>query len=435
MTRTSIGLPDPYEVPTASGPLSGRVTLPGSKSITNRALIIAALADGPSTLRGVLDSDDTRYMVSALRSLGFEITADWNARTVQVTGLGGKIPAKAAELFVGNSGTSMRFLAALCAIGQGQYRLDGTAAMRKRPIGPLLDGLRQLGVDAFSENGDDCPPIRVSTIGIESGAVSMPGDLSSQYFTAMAMILPAASGEFRIDVEGDLVSKPYIDLTASTMAEFGVAMTHDNYRSITVQPCQHYRARDYVVEPDASAASYFFALAAVSGGEISVASLPPSSSQGDVHFVDLLGEMGSTVEKTEEITVRGPDRLAGITCDMNAISDTMMTLAAIAPFADGPTTITNVAHVRLKETDRLAATCAELARLGINVEEHSDGLVIHPGPLRPATIRTYDDHRMAMSFAITGTQFPGVKISDPGCVSKTLPEFWDILERLVGVST
>lgn len=428
-------LPDPYPVPLISEPVAGRITLPGSKSITNRALIIAALAEGRSTLRGVLDSDDTRYMVEALDALGFDIHADWDARTVEITGLGGELPAREAELFVGNSGTSMRFLAALCAIGRGQYRLDGTEAMRKRPIGPLLDGLRQLGVEAVSENGDDCPPVRIRSVGVESGSVKMPGELSSQYFTALAMILPAAQGEFRIDVEGDLVSKPYIDLTASTMAAFGVEMSHADYTSIAVQSGQRYAARDYTIEPDASAASYFFALAAVSGGSVSVAALPPTSTQGDVGFVDVLERMGCRIERSDEITVHGPDQLAGVDCDMNAISDTVMSLAAIAPFADSPTTIRNVAHIRHKETDRLAATSAELRKLGVTVEERSDGLTIEPGPLRPATVETYDDHRMAMAFAIAGTQSPGILISDPGCVSKTLPEFWEILQGLVPVST
>ncbi len=227
-------LPDPYPVPVAKGPVNGRVELPGSKSITNRALIIAALADGRSTLRGVLDSDDTRYMVAALEALGFDVVPDWINRKVTITGLGGEIPAREAELFLGNSGTSMRFLTALCAVGRGTFRLDGTQAMRKRPIGPLLEGLRQLGVEAVAENDDDCPPIRVSSTGLESGRARMPGNLSSQYFTALAMILPAARGEFRIEIEGDLVSKPYIDLTASTMAAFGVEMSHDDYRSIGV---------------------------------------------------------------------------------------------------------------------------------------------------------------------------------------------------------
>ncbi|CAN5679386.1 3-phosphoshikimate 1-carboxyvinyltransferase [soil metagenome] len=424
-------LPDPYPVPLASGPMSGRVALPGSKSITNRALIIAALASGTSILHRVLDSDDTRYMVAALQMLGFDIVADWENRTVEITGLGGRIPNADVELFLGNSGTSMRFLTALCAAGQGQFRLDGTEAMRQRPIGPLLDALRQLGVEAESERGNDCPPIRITTAGLEPGTVHMPGNLSSQYFSALAMVLPAAPGDYEIRVEGELVSKPYIDLTSSTMGAFGVTMEHVDYRSISVDSNQRYVAREYVVEPDASAASYFFALAAVSGGSITVADLPPTSAQGDVRFVDVLEAMGCSVERGEEITVTGPKGLGAVNCDMNAISDTVMTAAAIAPFAAGPTTISNVSHIRLKETDRLAATCAELRRLQIDVEERPDGLTIQPGEPQPATIHTYDDHRMAMSFAITGTQAPGISIADPGCVSKTLPEFWDILQGLV----
>jgi len=427
-------LPDPYPVPRVDGPVNGRVSLPGSKSITNRALLIAALADGRSTLRGVLDSDDTRYMAAALSALGFEIEAEWDLRTVKVTGQGGRVPASEAELFVGNSGTSMRFLAALCAVAEGTFRLDGTDAMRQRPIGPLLDALRQLGVDAISENGNDCPPIRITSSGLQSGTARVRGDLSSQYFSALAMVLPAASGPVEIEVEGELVSKPYIDLTAQTMAAFGVRMTHDDYTRIQVEPGSRYAARDYAIEPDASAASYFFALAAVTGGQITVANLPPDSAQGDVHFVDVLEQMGCQVERGAEITVRGPEQLRGVDVDMNAISDTVMTLAAIAPFADGPTTIRNVGHIRLKETDRLAATCAELARLGIEVEERQDSLTIQPGEPQPATVQTYDDHRMAMAFAITGARAGGISIADPGCVSKTLPEFWELLEDLISVS-
>ncbi len=424
-------LPDPYPVPVARGPVSGRVELPGSKSITNRALIIAALADGTSTLRGVLDSDDTRYMVGALEQLGFEIDTDWDARTVRVTGRGGLIPAPEAELFLGNSGTSMRFLAAFCAAGRGTFRLDGTEAMRQRPIGPLLDGLRQLGVDAISVKDDDCPPIRIRSVGLESGVARIPGNLSSQYFTALAMLLPAATGEFRIEIDGDLVSKPYIDLTATTMAAFGVELDHHDYQALTVPAGQRYRATDYWIEPDASSASYFFSLAAVTGGSISVAALPPGSAQGDVGYVDLLEQMGCQVSRNGEITVTGPETLQALDCDMNAVSDTVMSLAAIAPFASGPTTISNIGHIRLKETDRLAATCAELSRLGINVEERADGLTVHPGTPRPAQIHTYDDHRMAMSFAIAGTRCPGIEILDPACVSKTLPEFWELLGGLV----
>ncbi len=427
-------LPDPFPVPRINHPVVGRVQLPGSKSITNRAMIIAALAEGRSILRGVLDSDDTRYMAAALAALGLDIKPDWDERTVEVNGLGGKIPAREAELFLGNSGTSMRFLTALCAAGTGTFRLDGTEAMRKRPIGPLLDALRQLGVDAVSESGDDCPPIRISTRGLEPGHARMRGDLSSQYFSAMAMVLPAASGAVGIEVEGELVSKPYIDLTAATMSAFGVDMAHEEYSRIRVAPGQRYRATDYTIEPDASSASYFFALAAVSGGEITVADLPPASAQGDVHFVDVLEQMGCRIERDIEIRVHGPERLSGVDVDMNAISDTAMTLAAIAPFADGPTTIRGIGHIRLKETDRLSATCAELSRMGIQVEECPEMMTIQPGRPGPATIHTYDDHRMAMAFAIAGTQIDGIEVMDPGCVSKTLPEFWELLQELTGES-
>jgi 3-phosphoshikimate 1-carboxyvinyltransferase len=244
------------------------------------------------------------------------------------------------------------------------------------------------------------------------------------------MVLPAASGEVRIDVEGELVSKPYIDLTAATMDAFGVQMTHDNYTCIRVAAGQRYRARDYAIEPDASSASYFFALGAASAGRVTVADLPPSSAQGDVHFVDVLEQMGCQVERGTEVTVQGPHRLRGVDVDMNAISDTAMTLAAIAPFASSPTMIRGIAHIRLKETDRLSATYAELSRMGIAVEEHADALIIQPGDLHPATIHTYDDHRMAMAFAIAGTQADGIEIEDPGCVSKTFPEFWDLLDAL-----
>jgi 3-phosphoshikimate 1-carboxyvinyltransferase len=434
MTLNLATLPDPYPVARLAGPIHARIELPGSKSITNRALVIAALADGESTLRGVLDSDDTRYMVAALEQLGFDVTPDWNDRTVRVVGLGGRIPAREGDLFLGNSGTSMRFLTALCAAGKGEFTLDGIDAMRRRPIAPLLDALQQLGIEAVSINGDGCPPLRIRTLGIEPGAVEMRGDLSSQYFTAMAMVLPAASGPVSIRVLGDLVSKPYIDLTATTMAAFGVEMSHADYHEIRVSYGQHYRARDYAIEPDASSASYFFALAAVSGGIVTVANLPPASAQGDVQFVDVLERMGCGIERKSEITVHGPARLAGVDVDMNAISDTVMTAAAIAPFAATPTTIRNVGHIRLKETDRLAATCAELQRLGLGVEERPDSLSIQPGQPQPGVVQTYDDHRIAMAFAITGTQADGIEIADPACVSKTLPEFWSILEGLAGAS-
>lgn len=423
---------DPMPIPVASGPISGRVTLPGSKSYTNRALPIAALADGVSTIHGALDSDDTRYMVAALQELGIAVDADWDAGTIVVTGTNGVIPASEADLFLGNSGTSMRFLTALVTLGVGRYRLDGNDAMRTRPIGPLINGLRSMGVDVKELGAPGCPPIEVVTNGLPGETVVMPGDLSSQFFSALAMVAPYARGPMEIVVEGELVSKPYIDLTADAMATFGVRLRHENYRRIWVEPGQKYSAAEYHVEPDASAASYFFALAAVTGGAITVERLPSSSSQGDTRFVDVLEEMGCRIERGQhDITVHGPNRLQGVDVDMNAISDTVMSLAAIAPFADGSTHIRNIGHIRLKETDRLTALTTELSRLGIATDETEDSLTIYPGEPQPAIVETYDDHRIAMSFAITGVKAVGIRIADPLCVRKTVPRFWDILLGLI----
>lgn len=426
---------DPLAIPTPSRAIKASVSLPGSKSYTNRALPIAALARGTSTLFGALDSDDTRYMVDALETLGFDVHPDWAAETIEIEGSDGSIPALSADLYLGNSGTSMRFLTAMVALGHGVFRLDGTARMRQRPLSPLIDGLRSIGVDVQSESGTGCPPVRVRANGLPGGTITMPGHLSSQYFSAVAMVLPYAMSAMVIEVAGDLVSKPYLEMTASTMREFGVNLHHDDFKSFWVAPGQTYVGRSYDIEPDASAASYFFALAAVTGGEITVARLPFTSRQGDVRFVDILERMGCVVQRaTDSITVCGPEQLRGIDVDMNAISDTVQTLAAIAPFADSPVHIRNVGHIRLKETDRLAAVVTELRRMGVVVEEHADALTIYPTTPRAATIRTYDDHRMAMSFAIAGARVPGVQIADPECVAKTVPGFWGLLFPVLGHS-
>ena len=426
---------DPLPIPMATRPVSGRVNLPGSKSYTNRALPIAALATGTSALRGVLDSDDTRYMAGALEAMGFVVQADWDRGIIEIEGADGVVPARSADLFLGNSGTSMRFLTALACLGHGRFRLDGTERMRQRPLSPLIDGLASLRVGIRSEAGNGCPPVIVDADGLPGGTIAMPGDLSSQYFSAVAMILPYASGPLSIEVGGELVSKPYIDMTADTMRVFGVRLRHDNYRRLWVEPEQRYSGRTYDIEPDASAASYFFALAAATGGTITVERLPPSSAQGDLAFVDVLERMGCRVDRASDaVTVTGPDQLRGVDVDMNAISDTVQTLAAIAPLASEPVSIRNVGHIRLKETDRIHAVVTELRRTGIDVDEQSDGLVVHPGVPSPTVINTYDDHRMAMSFAIMGTQVSGTSIADPSCVAKTVPGYWDILFPLLGVS-
>ncbi|MBN1589862.1 MAG: 3-phosphoshikimate 1-carboxyvinyltransferase [Pirellulales bacterium] len=413
-----------------TGPIRGTIRPPGSKSITNRALVCAALADGPSTLTGVLDSEDTRIMLDALARLGLEISPDWAGRTARIAGCGGELPVAEADLFVGNSGTTVRFLTAMVALGQGTFRLDGTPRMRQRPIQPLLDALGQLGVDATGESGTGCPPVVVRARRLAGGRATVSGTISSQYLSGLLMAAAGARGPVEITVEGELVSKPYVEMTLAVMRSFGVRVESADPARYLVPAPQVYRACRYAIEPDASAASYFFAAAAITGGRVTVEGLSRDSLQGDVAFCDCLAQMGCNVEYgRERITVEaGP--LHGIDVDMNAISDTVQTLAAVALFAEGPTLIRNVGHIRHKETDRLAALAAELRKLGAAVEEGPDRLRIEPGSGRGATIETYDDHRMAMSLALVGLRTPGVVIRDPDCTAKTYPGFFNDLRAL-----
>jgi len=420
-----------------AGPVDGVVPVPGSKSITNRALLVAALADGESELLGALHSDDTRYMAAALAALGIAVTSDPANARFALRGGGGTFPAARADLFVGNSGTTMRFLSAALPLGRGVFRIDGVSRMRQRPIGPLLGALRQLGADAESELGTEAPPVVVRAAGLRGGRASMNGEESSQFFTALLLVAPYAREGIEIAVEGELVSTPYLPLTAAVMAAFGVEAELDRatWRTLRVRPGQRYRGRGYRIEPDASNASYFFAAAAVTGGRVRVEGLGAGSRQGDLRFLDVLAAMGATVrEEADAVEVVGPagGALRGVDRDLGPISDTAQTLAAIAPFANGPTTIRGIAHARLKETDRVAALATELRRLGQGVDEFADGLTIHPASITPVDVATYDDHRMAMSFAITALRAPGVRLRDPGCVAKTFPGFFDRLDELTG---
>jgi 3-phosphoshikimate 1-carboxyvinyltransferase len=433
----SATFPDALELDPVSRPIDATARIPGSKSITNRALLIAALADGESVLTGALFSDDTRYMAEALAALGIAVVADEAAEQFTVHGLNGQFPATAADLFVGNSGTTMRFLTAAVALGHGRYRVDGIPRMRQRPIQPLIDALNELGGNVTSEEGTGCPPVVVEANGLRGGHVAVAGDTSSQYFTALQIAGPYAEQGIEIEVLGDLVSKPYLLITASVMEAFGVSAEIDveHWKRLRIAPGQRYRARNYQIEPDASNASYFFAAAAVTGGRVHVDGLGSGSAQGDLHFIDVLKQMGARVTIAEDhVEVVGPPvgQLRGVDVDMNAISDTAQTLAAIAPFANGPTTIRGVEHMRHKETDRVSALATELRRLGQAVEERPDGLIIHPAPIQPASIETYDDHRMAMSFSITALRAPGIRILDPGCVAKTFPAFFERLAEVVG---
>ncbi|MCI0333216.1 MAG: 3-phosphoshikimate 1-carboxyvinyltransferase [Planctomycetes bacterium] len=424
---------DPLEITSVSQPVRGRVQPPGSKSITNRALVCAALAHGVSTLRGALDSEDTRVMIEDLRSLGFEIDSHDAGTILVVRGADGRIPALEAELFCANSGTTMRFLTALTTLGHGSFRLDGVERMRARPIGDLLDALNQLGAQAVSENDDECPPVVVHANGLPGGAATVRGDISSQFLSALLMAAPYALSPVELTIEGRLVSVPYVDMTRRVMQAFGVdVVATANFSSLKISNRRRYRGRDYAIEPDASAASYFFAAAAITGGCVRVDGLSFDSLQGDVAFVECLKQMGAEVEYGDDysITVEGR-ALKGIDVDMNAISDTVQTLAVVALFADGATTIRNVAHIRHKETDRIAALATELRKLGATVTEWDDGLTIDPGQLHAGTIETYNDHRMAMSFALAGLRIPGVRIANPKCVEKTYPNFFRDLTVLI----
>jgi 3-phosphoshikimate 1-carboxyvinyltransferase len=414
-----------------AGPFAATIRPPGSKSITNRALVCAALATGESTLTGCLDSEDTRVMVAALDKLGIRITVDATRQTLQVHGCGGRIPAASGDMYVANSGTTVRFLTALLTLGQGQYRLDGTARMRERPIEDLLAALDQLGAKATSESGNGCPPVILQSKGLSGGRATIRGNISSQFLSGLLMAAPYAERPVEIVVDGELVSQPYVHMTLGVMRSFGVAVDAGDLTRFVIPNDKPYSGREYAIEPDASAASYFWAAAAIAGGKVTVAGLTRASLQGDVEFVDVLARMGCKVSDSPQgITVEAGGALRGIDVDMNAISDTVQTLGAVAVFATGPTTITGVAHIRHKETDRITALATELRKFGATVDERPDGLRIEPAPLHAATIDTYDDHRMAMSMALVGLRVPGVVIRDPGCTAKTYPEFFRDLGRL-----
>lgn len=402
------------------------VELPGSKSYTNRALLLAALCRGESMLSNCLFSDDTARMMECLNALGVLVESNSETREIRIESEGRPSRVPPEPLFCGNAGTAIRFLVPFCALGPATVTLTGNERMRERPIRDLLEGLQQLGVDAVDVEGTGCPPVRVPGGGIAGGTCRIQGANSSQYVSALLMASARMERGLRLVVEGDLVSKPYIDMTRSIMERFGIDSQNDDYRTLSVPGNQEPSAVSYRVEGDASGASYFFAAAAITGGTVRVGYLPEDTCQGDRDFVRILERMGCTWRQDgDEIELTGGP-LRGIEADLNAMSDTAQTLAVTALFAEGPTTIRNIANVRIKETDRIAALATELTKLGARVEEYPDGLTIHPAAqYQPAEIHTYDDHRMAMSFALAGLKIPGVVISEPGCVTKTFPDFFE----------
>ena len=422
--------PDELEIEPFEGPVDATVRVPGSKSITNRALIVGALADGTSTIENPLFSDDPYWLLAALAGLGFLTEADRETGTVILEGQRGIIPRSGVEVFVGNAGTAARFLPPVLALGEGPYLVDGVTRMRERPVVDLVEAMRNLGAGVGYVGEEGRFPIEVEGGGIRGGVVGVRGTASSQFLSGLLMAAPYAEEPVVLEVEGGLVSRPYVGITLGVMRDFGVEVVEEGHDRFVVPPGV-YEAGKYVVEPDASGASYFFAAAALTGGRVRVPELGTCSSQGDLGFVEVLGEMGCEAEVgADYVEVRGPERLRGIEVDMNEISDTMITLAAIAPFASSPTTIKNVSHTRAQETDRIAAVARELARLGVEVEERPDGLKITPGSVSPGTVHTYDDHRMAMAFSLLGLVVPGIRIQDPSCVTKTLPDYFHRLEAL-----
>jgi len=406
---------------------SGHVRLPGSKSISNRLLLLAALANGTTELTGLLDADDTRVMIAALRQLGVVVDGS------RVHGAGGVFPVKAADLFLGNAGTAFRPLTSALALSGGDYQLRGVPRMHERPIGDLVDALRGIGARIDYAGNEGYPPLRVQPGVIRIDApVRVRGDVSSQFLTALLLALPLAGGG-RLEVEGELISKPYIAITLRLMERFGVSVRHDAWRSFDV-PAGPYRSPGRIlVEGDASAASYFLAAGAIGGGPVRVEGVGRDSIQGDVRFAEVLERMGARVTMGEDwVECTGTLPLHALDMDLNHIPDAAMTAAVLALFAEGPSTLRNIGSWRVKETDRLAAMTIELRKLGADVEESADSLRITPRVLRPdVAIDTYDDHRIAMSFSLVSLGGVPVRINDPQCVGKTFPDYFEIFSSIV----
>lgn len=453
-TASPITYPDTLTVQPI-GRLDATVAIPGSKSLTNRALLLAALAKGKSTLTNVLFADDSRRMLEALQTLGFDLTIDEANTTVTITGAGGRFPNQEADLFLGNAGTAVRFLtAALClgpSTGQttsGGYKVRGIPRMHERPIGQLVEPLRQLGATIDYDGNDGYPPLTIRVKQPLPGAqLTMAPTLSSQYISALLQTAPCMPEGLTITFDGPVISKPYVEMTLKLMAQFGAEYETDAAMSFITVKGQNegggYQATNTAIEPDASNATYFLAMAAVTGGRCTVPHLGINSLQGDAGFARVLEQMGCQVEYTDDsITVHGTDQLRGVDVDLNAMPDTAQTLAAVACFADGPTTMRDIGNLRVKETDRMAAVQNEWTKLGVKVEINGDDMTVHPPAagadgkpkFQAATLETYDDHRMAMSLSVIAVGAQGqpgvVTLEDPGCCAKTFPTFFEQLTHL-----
>jgi 3-phosphoshikimate 1-carboxyvinyltransferase len=399
-------------------------------------MLLATLADGVTILQNALFAEDTIIFARALRDLGFEIEMEPQAGLMRVRGENGRIPVMKASLSVGNAGTAARFLTAMLTLGDGVFRIDGSARMCQRPIEGLVLALNELGAQVkpvtLQRRGKVTLPLVVSARGLKGGKTRIQGDVSSQFLSGLLMASPYASTEVEIKLQGTLQSKPYIDLTLKVMKDFSVNVESETFDRFLISPQRYVSPGDYVIEADVSSASYFFAAPAICGGWVEVSKVTHLTRQGDIAFLDVLSKMGCQVTSREDATrVSADGRLRGVEVDMGDFSDTAMTLAAIAPFADSPTRIRGIASSRYKETDRVAAICTELRRLGVLVEERPDGMTIYPSDrILPCRIQTYNDHRMAMAFSLVGLRIPGIEIENPGCVAKTFPGFFEVLDRL-----
>ncbi len=418
------------EITPATRPLATIVSIPGSKSITNRALLIGAMAEGRSTIENVLFSDDTGHVLESLKQLGFQLTIEEAERRVTISGLGGQIPSSGTDLSVGGAGTAMRFLIPFLTLARGKFRIDGNHRMRERPIGPLLDAMQRLGASVYSERDNRCPPVIAdSRTAFRGGATHIDARTSSQFVSAMLMPAPLWPEGLRLQVAGE-AARPFIEMTLRMMEAWGAKWNVDG-DTITIPGGQAYRARRFVVEPDASSASYFAAAAAICGGSVTIAGLSANSVQGDTALLTVLQQMGARVKwNPDSVEVTGTEQLRGVDVAMNSMPDMVATLAAIAPFASSPTKIRKVEFIRHHESDRIRSIASELRRLGASVTDLEDGMEIRPSALRAASIDTYDDHRIAMAFSVVGLKVPGVKIQNPECVSKTFPDFFERLSAL-----
>ena len=416
---------DTIAIPATNRPVNAIVEIPGSKSITNRALLVAALAQGDSLLENALFSEDSEYFAKCVEQLGIPIELNPHQAQIKIAGRGGEIPAQQADLFVGLAGTAARFISALVGLGNGEYRLDGVPRMRERPMGDLLTVLQTGGAKINFEGNPGFMPYTIYGQQFSGGHFRLKANQTSQQLSALLMIAPYAQQDTIIEVEGTLVSQSYVKMTSRLMADFGVEVIETAENQFQIKAGQRYQGRDYTIEPDASNASYFFAAAAVTGGRVRVNHLTKESCQGDILWLSVLEQMGCQIKHGDDYTeVTGPEQLQGIDIDMNDMSDLVQTLGAIAPFASTPVTIRNVEHIRYKETERIRAVVTELQRLGVKVEEFSDGLRIEPSAIAPTAIETYHDHRMAMAFAVTGLKTPGIVIKNPSCTAKTFPDYF-----------